>query len=136
MKISINKGLFFLALACLLLPYQVNDQGGNHLPPTYLELTKENVVFDMSLSYKDYYGSGLLVVKRVDTNNYHGVFLSKVGLKLMEFKFVSGNFQWIKLLDYLDKKGVKKILERDFRMLLLADIENASRFKKIKLLFF
>jgi len=106
----------------LLQSYQVKAQEGNHLPQTYLELTNENVIFDMSLSYKDYYGSGLLVVKRVDTNNYHGVFLSKVGLKLMEFIFVSGNFQWINLLDYVDKKGVKKILERDFRILLLADI--------------
>lgn len=114
-----------------IIQLQLHGQVTTELPQTYLSTSTDNVVFDMSMSYKDYYGSGLLVLKRESKSNYHGVFLSKVGLKLMEFRIIDGVFEWVKLLAFFDKRTTRKMMERDFSMLMLSDIDNLKKVKKI-----
>ena len=101
------------------------------LPKPYLADSPE-LVYDMSLTYKDYYGSGLYVMKRLAPGEYHAVFLSKVGLKLMEFKIINGDFKWIKLLEVLDKKSFRNMLERDFALLMLVDLDQPEKSRIVK----
>ncbi|MDH5474131.1 MAG: hypothetical protein OEX22_00415 [Cyclobacteriaceae bacterium] len=119
-----------LSIAFISIQLHSFSQEVEQLPIPYLSFNDTNVIYDMSMSYKKYYGSGLLVLKRQSKSNYHGVFLSKMGLKLMEFKIIDGVFVWKKMIQYLDKKSVRKIMERDFAMLMLSDVESAERIKK------
>ena len=116
-----------------MIAFQANSQTTTNIPSTYLNDVKNNLVYDMSMSYKDYYGSGLLVMKKDALGQYHGVFLSKVGLKLMEFIIRKGEFEWLKLIEIMDKKASRKILERDFSMLMLSDLDYIKKTKSIKI---
>lgn len=127
---------FFLKSSCfifiLLSAFQVNSQTGISIPKTYLQGIEDNLVYDMSISYKDYYGSGLLVMKRNTLAEYHGIFLSKIGLKIMEFTIKEGKFEWVKLIEFMNKKAIRKIMERDFSMLMLIDLDHIEKIKKTK----
>ncbi len=87
------------------------------------------LVYNATFRYKDFQASGLLVAKRVQPSEYHVVLLSKFGVSLMEFKLNEGGIQWIKTFEQLGKKRVEKMLERDFRVLLLTGLDNPGKLK-------
>ncbi|MCX2745372.1 hypothetical protein OO013_15950 [Mangrovivirga sp. M17] len=110
--------IFFIISFC-------NVYSQDQKPISYLD-QKDEVIYDMKLSYKEYYGSGILILKKSDSLNYHGAFISKLGLGILEFEIVEGEFTWIKILKYLDKKLIKKVLEKDFSLLMLTDLDRGK----------
>jgi hypothetical protein len=72
----------------------------------------------MSILGKDF--SGLFLIKRNpgDTSTYV-VFLSEIGLSLLELKYQNDEFEVIDVQEILDKRAMISTLQNDFRALLL-----------------
>ncbi|MBW3545434.1 MAG: hypothetical protein KY428_07540, partial [Bacteroidetes bacterium] len=94
------------------------------LPAPYSALAAGGLVYDAAFQYKDFNASGLLVIKRLDTGAFHVVLLSKFGPSLLEFKLDEGGMHWIKTFEQLNKRTVQKLLERDFRVLMLSSLDH------------
>ncbi|NMM47883.1 hypothetical protein [Marinigracilibium pacificum] len=98
---------------------------GQDLPITYLN-HEDKVIYDLQLKYKEYKGSGLLVLTKKGPGNYQGALVTKVGFTLLQFELVNGNFEWTKILEYLDKWIIRKALQKDFTFLMLAELDDAK----------
>ena len=120
-------GLLLLVTGCSGSRKSVGEVS---LPLPYSALAAGGLVYDASFQYKDFQASGLLVIKRLEESQYHVVLVSKFGPSLMEFKLNREGIQWIKTFDQLKKKKVEKLLERDFRMLLLSALDNPKKVER------
>jgi hypothetical protein len=89
----------------------------------YLATQNDGLIYDASFSYKDFDVSGLLVMKREQAGEYHITLLSKFGVAIMEFRLGNSGITWLKTVGDINKKSVEKLLERDFRLLLLSDLD-------------
>jgi hypothetical protein len=80
----------------------------------------ETLLFKASINFmrKDF--SGLFLVKRNpgDTSTYV-VFLSEIGLSLLELKYQNDVFEVMDVQEILNKRGLIKTLQKDFRTLLM-----------------
>ncbi|WPP48769.1 hypothetical protein [Catalinimonas niigatensis] len=65
-------------------------------------------------------------------STYHVALISKFGPSLMEFKLYEDSVSWIKTFDQLNKKSVKNLIEKDFRLLLLTELDHPEKVKAIK----
>lgn len=124
-----------LLLICLLTAACTPQKSPNNsttLSRPYLPTANSVAVFDATFEYKDFLASGLLVMKKLDKATYHVVLLSKFGPAIMEFKLLEGGIEWIKTFEQLNKKSVEKLLEQDFRLLLLTMLEDPERVRPVK----
>ena len=97
------------------------------LKPIFQPELKE-FVFDLSMTYgKKKKNSGILAIVKdsIDTKLYRTVFMAKTGLKLFDFSFTNDKMFVNHIIPQLDKKIIKKILEKDLR-LLMEDINGAK----------
>ncbi|WMJ72404.1 hypothetical protein RCC89_04395 [Cytophagaceae bacterium ABcell3] len=102
------------------------------MPDPYITLLNKGLVYNATFNYKESQVSGLLVLKRTGVSSYHVVMLSKPGPTLMEFTLDQDGLTWIKTFERLEEKKLTKLIENDFRMLLLDVLENPSKVKKVK----
>jgi len=87
------------------------------------------LLFKASISiFKNYY-SGLILIKQMPSNGaIHVVFLSELGLNLMDLVYKDDEFKVISVQEFLNKPSILNTLQNDFRTLLLdlSDIDNYS----------
>lgn len=74
-------------------------------------------VFDTGIRFRDYYVSGLLVVKAEENERYRIVMTSKLGSKIFDFNLGKEHFVVNFCIDQLDRKLVLNILKKDLRLL-------------------
>lgn len=122
-----------MSLLCLgACAAQKNIETSTLLPAPYLAQPNHGLIYNAAFRYKDFRASGLLVMKRLDQSAYHVVLLSKFGPSLLEFKLYKDSTSWIKTFEQLQKKPVKNLIERDFRLLLLSELDHLKKAKQVK----
>lgn len=125
----------WLLLGCWLLQActaQKHLEDSSLLPAPYLAQPNEGLIYNAAFCYKDFHASGLLVMKRMEPSVYHVVLLSKFGPSLMEFKLYEDSIHWIKTFEQLQKKSVEKLMERDFRLLLLSELDHPKTIRSVR----
>lgn len=60
---------------------------------------------------------GILIIKKIGSENHRIVFTTEFGSKIFDFQFDGDTFTKLFLAEDLDKKFIVKILEDDFRLL-------------------
>ncbi|AHM59731.1 hypothetical protein D770_07340 [Flammeovirgaceae bacterium 311] len=98
-------------------------------PQSYLAGVAGGLLYNATFQYKEFNASGLLVLKRLQPSEYHVVLLSKFGVSLMEFRLNDEGIHWVKTFKQLNNSKVEKMLERDFRVLMLSALDNPRRVK-------
>ena len=72
--------------------------------------------------------SSLVLVKLAeDEGNAHIVFLSELGPNLLELRYANDEFQVVKVQEFLNRKSLIRMMENDFRSLLL-DLHDIDRY--------
>jgi len=78
----------------------------------------ESLLFKARIkAYKNDY-TGLILIKKIfsDTST-HIVFLSEIGLNILDLKYKNDEFELVSVKDFLDKPRIIKTIQNDFRML-------------------
>ena len=74
-------------------------------------------VFDTGIRFRDFYASGLLVVKAEANERYRIVMTSKLGSKIFDFSLGKEHFAVNYCIEQLNRKIVLNILKKDLRLL-------------------
>jgi len=90
-----------------------------NIKPIFKPELKE-LVFNLTTRIKEDQQSGILAIVIDSTNrsNYRTVFMAKTGLKLFDFDFADNKMIVNHIIPQMDKRIVKKILEKDLRLLM------------------
>lgn len=123
-----------LLLLLVLISCAASREGAGErvLPEPYAALAPAGLVYDAAFSYKDFSASGLLVIKRQSSGKYVVALLSKFGPTIMEFVLEPEGIEWKKSFEQLEDKKVEKLLERDFRVLLLTPLDKPVKVRQRK----
>lgn len=129
-----SKVYFFVGFALFLSSFigKKPAEKSRNLQPYLLANRNDGLVYDASFAYKEFNASGLLVMKREQEGSYHVALLSKFGVALMEFKLTKGGIVWLKRMGEMDNKVFEKLVERDFRLLLLSELDMITKSKLVK----
>jgi hypothetical protein len=74
-------------------------------------------VFNTSLTFKNYFASGLMVIKPLENQHFRIVFTAKMGQTLLDTELTPTDFIIKKSIPQLDRKLLFKLLEKDLRMI-------------------
>jgi hypothetical protein len=90
---------------------------------------KESLLFKAAIHlFGDYY-SGLILVKQIPADSaIHVVFLSELGLNLLDMAFRNDRVEVVSVQEFLDRPSIIKTLQNDFQTLLL-DLSQIVEFK-------
>lgn len=90
---------------------------------------KESLLFKAGFNvFGDYY-SGLVLIKEMpETGARHIVFLSELGLNLLEMIYLNDDFKVVNVQEFLNRRFLLKSLQKDFRCLLL-DLSEIEDYK-------
>lgn len=109
--------LIFLLISC-----KVQQPAAWHPPAPFISKAQKSLVYRASFDYKDYHFSGLCVLKRTDIRSIRIVFLSEMGITLMDFELTPKELIAHKMIEQLDRKILLNFIENDFRQLLMTDL--------------
>ena len=85
--------------------------------PTVLPITSDSIyIYESNLSYKKNSFGGLLITKR-EADNLRITLTSKMGMKIFDVVLDKDSLHTIFAVDPLNKKIIKKIIYKDFRMI-------------------
>lgn len=101
------------------------------LPRPFINYAEEGLIYNAVFTYKEHSFSGLMVVKK-EGEAYRIVLLSKLGPTIMDFLLTEGELIWNKAPKGMDRKIIRKLMARDFNLLLLKDLQNPDKVKKKK----
>lgn len=73
--------------------------------------------------YNKYYG-GLIVLKQIDPNTAHLVFVTELGMKMFDFEIKNNEFKLIYVFEPLNQPKILKVLESDMKLILLQNLIN------------
>lgn len=96
--------------------------------PPLVEVNAGVTQYNMVIDFKRNNFSGLLVVKKIDEQHVRIRGISHFGLSMFDFGLEGGQWKVYSLADLLNKKRMIRLLENDFRLLLLP--EDKLRIKK------
>ncbi|MFO7671820.1 MAG: hypothetical protein R6W31_19330 [Bacteroidales bacterium] len=133
--------LFSLLIINILIPFcrasapysegkidtlQTNGGLGKFAP---LGVVKESLLFKAAIHvFGDYY-SGLILVKQLPADSaIHVVFLSELGLNLLDMAFRNDRVEVVSVQEFLNRPSILKTLQNDFQTLLL-DLSQIVEFK-------
>ncbi|WP_250433799.1 hypothetical protein [Hanstruepera flava] len=84
--------------------------------PYFSDSTKD-YVYKANIMVYDRDFSGLLIVKKINSNSHRVAFTTEMGNKLFDFSFTESDFKVNYILDELNKKMLINILKSDFQTL-------------------
>lgn len=119
-----HKVLFFVILVLFALTSCTNEykdlvsasKSAESLPNLLFHDTTEQLIYDTGIRYKDNYTSGLMVVRYMDNEEIRVAFTTKMGLTLFDFTILKDEMIVNQCVDQLNKRMIKKLLERDLRL--------------------
>ncbi|WP_335965173.1 hypothetical protein [Galbibacter sp. PAP.153] len=79
------------------------------------ELT--DYVYKVSISLQKQSFSGILILKKIDTNHHRVVFTTEMGNKIFDFSFFENDFKVNFILKKIDRKMLVNMLKNDFNTL-------------------
>lgn len=74
-------------------------------------------VFDTGIRFRNFYASGLLIIKAEEKERYRIVMTSKLGSKIFDFNLGKEHFEVNSCIEQLDRKIVLNILKKDLGLL-------------------
>jgi hypothetical protein len=81
--------------------------------------SSETLLFKSHIAFFKEHYSGLFLIKRMPDSSTHVVFLSELGLSLMDLRYKDGLFEVVSVKEFLNKPSILRTLKNDFRTLLL-----------------
>lgn len=99
--------------------------------PSIFKNQEKATVFNTSFTFKDYFASGLMVVKPLENQHFRIVFTAKMGQTLLDTELTPTDFIIKKSIPQLDRKLLFKLLEKDLRMICDEQTGVAVAFKNI-----
>jgi hypothetical protein len=88
------------------------------LGKSVIDSTTQKTVYKTKITIYDNYFSGLFLIKFVPKDtSFRVVFLSEVGLNLLDFKYKNNKFTVVSCQDFLNKKMILETLQNDFLLL-------------------
>ncbi len=141
MKLSrIRFSLLIISLLLFLWKASAAQSDGRSQDPDFsvekftpLGPLKGSLLFKAAITvFGDYY-SGLILIKEVPRDSaIHVVFLSELGLNLLDMAFYNDDFEVVSVQDFLNRPSILRTLQNDFQTLLL-DLSQIEEFKvKVK----
>jgi hypothetical protein len=85
---------------------------------------EQTQLFTMEINFRKHHFSGLLLVKQTADGHSRIVFNTHFGMGVFDFEFTRDSFHVHSCLELLDRRRVLKLLEEDFRTLLLLDVQS------------
>lgn len=121
-----------ILISFFLLPFAFSCKVQNRisrseLPTPFILSTDKNLVYRASFDYKEHHFSGLCVLKKTNEQNIRIVFLSEMGITLMDFELRDEDMLVHKIIEQLNRKILLTFLENDFRQLLMTDLFDPER---------
>ncbi len=87
---------------------------GHFLMTTRIDVMKDHI-------------TGLMIIKPLKCNSYRVVFITEVGLKIMDLEFNPGSAVQVHyMMEAMNRKSFLKILDRDFRLVLMSESDRDS----------
>ena len=81
---------------------------------------KKSKVFNTSFEYKEYFVSGLMVLKPVSEDTFRVVFTTKTGQTLLDGALTVDKFDVLKVVQQLDRKLLLNLIANDLRLICFA----------------
>lgn len=99
---------------------RIQDSGDSLSKFAPLGLLKGSLLFKAAIHvFGDYY-SGLILIKELPGDStIHVVFLSELGLNLLDLAYKNDEFEVVSVQEFLNRPSILKTLQKDFRTLLL-----------------
>ena len=88
----------------------------------YFSDASKDYIYKANISVYDKDFGGLLILKKVDNNEYRVAFTTEMGNKLFDFSFIDTDFKINYVLDDLDNKFLIQVLKTDFKALISEEI--------------
>lgn len=110
--------------------YKAVSHSNIQLQPV-LNATYNTALYKASIDIGDKHFSGLFYFKKLPNEEYRILFLSEIGLNLLELKYSHGLFEVINCQKFLNRKSLLNTLQNDLE-LLIATPANGSRLKYFK----
>lgn len=85
--------------------------------PSLFKNKEKATVFNTSFTFKDYFASGLMVIKPLENQHFRIVFTAKMGQTLLDTELTPTEFIIKKSIPQLDRKLLFKLLEKDLRLI-------------------
>jgi len=125
MKLSspLTRILIFALVFCVDYSFAQNTE----YPEPFLKLDSQGVIYKANLEFEDKSINGNLAMN-LDSTGFNVVLFSITGFTFFDFTIGANKVHWRKIPEYLDRKRFLKVLENDFRLLLLTPL----KFGKIK----
>jgi hypothetical protein len=80
---------------------------------------EESILFKTGIDLGKNHFSGLFLVKPTGADEVRILFLSELGLNLLDMHYSNGQFEVVSVKEFLNRKTLLKTLQNDFRSLLL-----------------
>jgi hypothetical protein len=133
---SIFQKLFFLLIISLgpgactpsAVPASAGEAGKDIQKFVPLEGHGDRLLFKTSIDLGNRHFSGLFLLKALPDSSTRVVFLSELGLNLLDMSYRQGCFQVHSVKEFLDRKMIIRTLQEDFRALLL-DLSELKRYE-------
>lgn len=88
-----------------------------------------SLLFKAAIEVRGGYFSGLILLKELPADSaIHMVFLSELGLNLLEMAYKNEEFQVVNVQDFLNRSSIIKTLQSDFQCILL-DLSLIEKYK-------
>lgn len=88
-----------------------------------------SLLFKAAIEVRGSYFSGLILIKELAADSaIHMVFLSELGLNLLEMTYKNEAFQLVNVQDFLDRSSIIKTIKSDFQSILL-DLSLIDKYK-------
>lgn len=87
--------------------------------PYYLPSIEKAIIYKADITFYNNNFAGLLVIKRIEENNYRLALTTQFGLKIFDFELNQGQLKAVFCIEQLNKKMILNLLEDDFNLLLL-----------------
>jgi len=113
--------ILFLLSGCkagFLKNLTVSDTESKKIYNPYFANQGLDYVYKMSIAIFGKEFSGILIIKKIDTNTHRSVFTSQFGSTIFDIQFSGNKHKVISILDDLNKKIILNTLINDFTLLL------------------
>lgn len=89
--------------------------------PYLLPHSEKAIIYKADITFYKNNLSGLLIIKRIEENNYRIALTTQFGLKIFDFELNDGKLNVVFCIDQLNRKMVIKTFEEAFNILLLQE---------------
>ena len=126
----LNKRFLFFSILYILIVAQASAQD-DELPKPYINYADNGLIYNTVFTYREHSFSGLMVVKK-EGEAYRVVLLSKLGPSIMDFLIADGELTWNKVPKGMERAVIRRIMAKDFSIMLLTDLQNPEKVKEKK----